>query len=683
MANLSVDLPSGKSVDIDGVPDGATQDEIKAEIIRQGLAAEADFSPPSIDYKPNITPLAKIPAGISTYTADPGAVALVNKMTEQRNEYEKSINTEERLRLKELESERPFLSGVVEGFDHTLKDFEAGLNVAPDWLPETLQKIWEFQPGLGFGKQPTHAERKKQIDDEMAKLNERYQITRMENPVSTMVGETVPFLGTGVAGEKFLLGLGKKLEAPLQRYNIKANRKIGNELEAKHLENKEKRKMSEYSEAMGTVLRGSAIGGAEGSIQHSNDALSGAGTAAMGGFSGMFGPMKMLNKVRNERDAGGKALIDEMYGQGFTITPGMRTANRRLLKEEQGLRNNDNVSQEFYNAVDEPNQRRMTTMAGEAIGLDMKGRDVMTQKELSDHMDSLSSQYKDIEAKTQGFYNKSDMQEVGKLLRDMKPTKYRNTSPEAKANYNTALGYARQMQNELGSTKRVNGVTRTGQPFSGKQYQDFRSALQREIDDASSSTTRGSKILADKLKEMQKVLDKSITKGMGEAKAAEWKDLNERYAMTRLLLDKGMTASGRIDPTKVGSFAMSKDEALRTLTGQGGRIKKFQDIARYNDALHGKHNPGSDLTGFDVPDHGPKPGLFSRAANLATKPIDLLGLGYRTNTLTTPFIGKRLSPAHGLSPTSSIQLQRAIMQTQTPQDYVQDQYEELMRALKE
>jgi len=657
---------NGGGTTLGGIPSNAPS----GPEIRPSAANPTGFAP---NLKPNIQMPDQLPFGMPK-----SAINEANKRINANNEYEKSfIGDEERQALKKLEQERPFISSVIEGAKHVGKQFQAGTALAPEFLPQSVQDILNYQP---FGENLPADERKKQVADYMAKEKERYEITRRENIGSTMIGEMLPYLATGIAGDRAFNIVGKTLEGPLKAGSITMNRKLGNTVEVERMLNQPARLPSEYEQKLNTVLKGTATGAAEGAGQYDTTAGEGAATSFIGGLSGMFGPITVLNKTRNERDAAGKKIIDEMYRQGLHITPGIRTGNRALQTEEAAIRNSDVYGQEFANQVDRPNQRRMTAMAGEAIGLNTKDRDLLSQVELSDHMKNLKGSYTALEANTTGKYGLRQIREVGKVLADLKPTRNRNTSPVDQQRYAIVNGFAKQLKTEMGSPQRGSNGRFLGYQFNGTQYQGLRSRLQDEISQAYQG---GDKRLGDSLRKVQTVLDDSLINGMNNATAKQWKDLNERYSMTRLLLDKGMTPSGKVDPTAITSAVMGGDEAMRTLTGKGGRIKQLQNIARYNDVLHGEDVAGGALTGLGKAErHTIERGLLKRARDYAMRPVDLFGLSYRLNTNRMPFIGRRLSPAHGLDPNASIHIQRAAAQTETPQDYVRDKYQELLDVLK-
>lgn len=385
--------------------------------------------------------------------------------------------------------------------------------------------------------------------------------------------------------------------------------------------------------------------------------------------------LRLSTAWRSERDAAGKQLIKEMEEEGFQITPGVRTNNRTLQTEEAALRNSDAYGQDAYNLVDRPNERVMTKLAGDAIGLDTRNRDMLSQQELSDHMRNLSSQYKQLEADTVGKFSQKSYGKINSLLKNLQPTQNRNQSKAARHRYEVMKDAVSEMRTVLQPFTDTKGKF-TVQKFDGSRYQEAAQYLNEQI---SKAFNDGDKTLARNLKEVKKELDSSIESGMGKTEAKQWRDLNERYAMTRMLMDSGLTPSGKVNPLGLTSAVMNKDEAMRTLTGKGGRIKEFQKIARYNDVLNDVE--GGSLTGLGASEPSARRGLMKRSADYMLKPVATTMLDYKLNTSRLPFIGPKLSPVHGISPHASIHLNRAFAQSETPSDLLVENYDSLKRAL--
>lgn len=627
--------------------------------------------PQAEEFKPKIRKQIEVPETMP-FGMTKEHVGIVNKQIKKQNEFQRSLQgNKQRQEAAKQEEQRSFWSGVGEGLKHMGKEFYTGTLQSPDILPEPIQKILDYRIGGGDNTQ-TRQEQKKEIDEYMKKEGGRYDITRQVNPLSTTIGEIIPFLATGAVGESALLKLGSKVKPLVKGARIGSRLAAGDVAGASRIANMADKIPSTTAQAFGATARGTATGAAEGAAQHDTSALEGAATALVGGVMGGSGLLKPLEKVRTERDVAGKKLIDQMSSDGIVVTPGVRTNNKTLQKQEAALRNSDLFAQDFYNTVDRRNERRMTDIAGEAIGLPAKNKDMFSQDELANHMANLQNEYKQLEVNTVGKFSQDSFNTINKMMKDAQPTKHRNASKAAQERYGVIRDTVAEMRTVLQPFMTKEGRFQV-QRFDGSNYQ---AASQYLNDQISKAYRDGDKILGKNLKVVKRELDKSIESGMGKAKSKEWRDLNERYALTRMLIDDGMTPSGKVSPAGITKSVMSGNEALRTLTSKGNRIRRFQDIARYNDVLKDVEG-GPMVGGLGMADHtaAPQRGMMTRAADLMPSPIQHLRLAYKTDTSGLPF-----SPIHGLTRSQTTQAGRAFAQTETPQDYVKIGYKRAKNA---
>lgn len=695
---MKVTLEDGRTLNVEGNPSEAELDVIVNEAMAgQPAAATTQTEVPAMlalnsaleagkgaisQFVPKIQEKIPTPAQMP-YGTSQAAIDAANAKIQQQNEYEKSfIGDEQRQILKQMESERPFLSGMVEGVAETLKQFNAGTKLSPDWMPEGLQKVLDYR--IGGDNSISREDAKAQLAEEMAKNKEYYDITRGENPLSTVLGESLPFLLTGGAGSRALKTLESGINAPLKRASIGLSEQIGKYVpsvakSAQRLKNRPAQILTANQARNAEFARGIMTGAAEGAAQYNTDATQGAIASALGILPSMGFGFRSLNSVKNEGDIARRELISKMNEEGFQVTPGMHTGNATLLKEEAGIRNSDTYGQEYLNMVERPNNRRMMDMAGEGIGMNLKDRDRVSQTELADHMKSLSDQYKALENNTVGVMGSGQLRRAGQIMSDLKPTATRNTSPDDMKRYQTVRSIFDQFRKEIGTPTLQNGIP-VSYVFNGSEYQKIR---QRVQDEMSQAYRNGDNRLGDKLGQMKEVLDDSLANGMGTASAAQWKDLNERYAMTNLFMKNGLTESGMLDVNKLSNAMMTDKESMRTLTGQGGRIKRFQDIARYNDVLNGKDVPGGDLTGLGERSVGSERGLLRRAHSLLLDPAKELSLSYRLNTNRLPLIGPYLSLRHGFGENAAYRTTRALQQGANTPQVLSDWYEEMTKEKKE
>lgn len=615
---------------------------------------ELHGAPKQDTYKPDIKPEATVSKRFSSapyHTGDAAqAVEGANQTTRAKNAYEASlVGDKEAQQFKKNAQGRNFFESMFEGGKNVLAQMDAGTKQSPGFLPTSIQDILDYK--IGGDNSGTRQEDAKSIDDFMDNHRKEYRADRLESPVATTLGELVPYLATGTIGERALINIGGKLSPLLKGANIKANKAMGNLDEASRIAKQVPAKKDLITQNLERVARGTATGGAEGSAEYDNTAGMGALSGGMGGAMGMISPLKVLDKVPVEGGKGHQAMIKELHREGFQITPGVRTGNRVLQTEEAGMRNSDELNQTVYNKIDEPNLARLTNMVGEAIGLETKGDPMFTQKALSDHMGNLSSQYKKLEASTTGKFSPGATSRMSKIVRDTGPgTKAspKNRSIDAKQNH-------AKIKDIFAGMKEV--VNPDGS-FKGADYQKMSQKIKGQIDKA---YKEGNTELQGHLQTIKKELDSALESGMDKGSLKEWKDLNERFAMTNMVMENGIKASGKINPAGMTSKMMSKPEAKRTLTGNGGRVKKLQDVVRYSTFLDDVE--GGSLTGLGKADQtGSKRGMLKRGVDYAIRPATLAKANYKLNTVKTPFVGKRLSPAHGISPTATVGLSRALSQ---------------------
>lgn len=653
-------------------PDSMTDDQIAAAI--QGLSQPEEVSvtpqsqlPPTIAATPEqlaakqagmtqkqvaqALPQRNLATGMPNgaplpYGVDQNMLDAVNKDVAAQNERNAALAQDPGFLSKVKQAnDAGILSNIGSGIMDTLNQFGEGAeNLVDKYLPEPLSRVLNYQPGgdLPFD---TTAEQRMAARQERMDLANADSAARMAGaPVSSTIGSMIPYLATGMAGERALNAVSGAV-SPITRELVAKGLSKVSPSEATRFANIP-RIPSEFRTRAGYAVKAPLIGAGEGSVNYNQTAGEGA-LASMGGAAlGMFGPLTKLSRVENVRDANSKAIIKEMHEEGFSLTPGVRTGNRQMQTEEAGMRNSDVLGDYYHQTVTRPNQRKMTEMAGDAIGLNGKGRDTFSANELSDHMQSLKSQYGQLEANTTGTLTSKHMKEAGDILTDLKPTANRNTSPADKSRYQKVKSITDQILAESTPVSRLPGGART---ISGSQYQMFR---QRVQDEASQAFQNGDRRLGNALNRIKASLDDAIETGMGRTKAAEWKDLNERYAMTNLLLKSGMTPTGAIDPMGITSAVMKGDEAIRTLTGQGNRIQKLQKIAKYNDVL--TNVEGGSLTGLGNADY------------TANRSLAKLPMRYRLPLYARATGAYRLSriPTWGFGPTTGMQVGRAIGMTE-------------------
>ena len=655
-------------------PDGMSDDQIAAAIQASSAPQGADtpqLTPEQIDQKlPTNLPvnMGAMPNGAPLpYGVDPKMIQQMNADNSQTNLRNQNIRNNPSMMDKIAKADKQgWLEGILRGAGNTLNEFGTGIeDLADKHLPSAISDILGYRP-FSDDNGLTPEQRIARRQGEMEQSNEDQLVRTIANPVATTVGSMLPYFGTGRGIEMGIDAIAKTV-SPITRQLVQKSLTNAGRLEgqgsgvlnsigeaanttASRMQNAPKIP-NDFQRRLQYGMKAPLIGAVEGGANYNQTMGEGALMSTAGAAAATFGPLRMLDRVENVRDPYTKQLVKEMDRAGFALTPGARTGNRQMQKEEAGIANSDVLGDYYHQNVTRPNQRKMTEMAGDAIGLDMRGRDNFSPQELQKHMDDLSSQYGQLEANTTGVLTRAHVKQMADALRELQPTANRNTTKLDKARYDQVKSVIQQIQAE------TNQVSRAGMPsvrtFDGSKYQQLRQRIQ---DEASQAFMKGDSRLGNQLKKVQSALDSSLEQGMGKATASQWKDLNERYAMTNLLARKALTPTGAVDPTRITSTVMRDDEALRTLTNRGGRIQNFQKIAKYNDVLDNVE--GGSLTGLGNADFAANRDLGKLPFRYKLPLYARAAANYRIGN--TPLI----KPHRGLGPTASLQTGRALMQTE-------------------
>lgn len=118
------------------------------------------------------------------------------------------------------------------------------------------------------------------------------------------------------------------------------------------------------------------------------------------------------------------------------------------------------------------------------------------------------------------------------------------------------------------------------QLLNGEKYRYFKDRI-KEVADSTYDTNRTT---YNGMKMLENVLDEGMENGIrnygGETSARAWKDYNERYALTKLLIDKGTNPETlQFDPKMLRQNLMSKDRN-RMILEQGNRVVPLFKMAK-------------------------------------------------------------------------------------------------------
>lgn len=343
------------------------------------------------------------------------------------------------------------------------------------------------------------------------------------------------------------------------------------------------------------TLSHGAVGGVEGLIDPEMTTAGGAMASLLGSASGQIAKKGLHRTPIYWRDKE-KELIDWYEKEGGQLLPGMQTGSRRIQKFEGALEQQERFS-DLFNLIKQDNQIVTNRIAWEAAGIPYHSADDISGKVLKTHMEGLRKEYDDIAAQSRGVILPAEMNAIGTQIGQLKKMK----SDDAKKALKAAQGYMSEMRDRVKPKVSSTGQ-KTGFVYNGKDLQSLRSRLKSEIDAAYQNNNR---IMTQALKPMLDSLDASLERGVDNigrstgnpGLVTKWKDLNERYAMSKLLLNHGTdVATGDFNASKFMSYLQSSDPE-RAIMESGNRIVPLFKLAKVNELMKRQAKPG--LSGSD------------------------------------------------------------------------------------
>ena len=341
------------------------------------------------------------------------------------------------------------------------------------------------------------------------------------------------------------------------------------------------------------ALGGIGLGAVEGGLHYDKSIGEGAVNAGLGMVPGLvFRPA--LTRMPNFRNKTENDLIEWGKDQHMKFLPGMLTGSKRLQKFERGIQESATFADPMHR-FERNNQIQNNRIAYEAMGIPKGKVDDMSPEKLGQHLDSLGKEYDKLEANTVAHFRPQDKVVLNRHVANLT----QDQTQAGKSIANDAADYLRQIDQ---LTPQRNPLTGRMQSMSmeGSAYKDVRSRLQ---DDINAAYTNGDNNRARALKPIQEELDKAVERGIkagkGEGTVQQWKDLNERYAMTNLVVNHGIDPMGAFAPHKILAHLQASDP-MRLATERGGRIKNLYKAAKLD--WMKRTQMGSDLTGLGAKD---------------------------------------------------------------------------------
>lgn len=313
-----------------------------------------------------------------------------------------------------------------------------------------------------------------------------------------------------------------------------------------------------------------ALGAVEGATHVDDTALKGAVSSALGyGAGRVVGPR--LEKGPDRLTERNRELLDWWQDKGYRPDPGMDSGIPVLQRKHSDAQRTNKYGPLLHD-YEMANNQVVNKVLGEAMGLEGKSLDSMTKSALKDHVSSLRKEYDDLTLRSRGKIDKSEVRDLGKRVSDQLQN---STKKSQKANTMRLYGELANITQEVRRDSRGRILPHT---FSGKTYQKLRTDIKNAADEAYDKDGASHRALKSMLETLDKSMERGITLGQGSGRAKEWKDINERWAMSKLAMDKGIDATGDVDMKKLSEHLMTKDSE-RLLTGEGGRVQNMHRIA--------------------------------------------------------------------------------------------------------
>ena len=352
-----------------------------------------------------------------------------------------------------------------------------------------------------------------------------------------------------------------------------------------------------YTQGLGgEILGGTTLGAIESALHPDQSWWEGALSSGVGSSAGAA--LKPYVTRMPDFRAGNtteKDLLKWGEEQGLRYLPGMESGSKRLQKFEHAMRSDSQLGDSlalYDNANAIVNNRIAANTMGMSPDVVNSGNLSLTPKVLQSHLADIGNQYDALEAGTIAHFRPQDINDIRGIVNRTIVDKTIDPSIGK-----LVKGYADKIMAMAPSRDPLTGRLKSS-ILEGDNYKEIRRNLRSDINDAySSSDTRKAEALKPLLQHVDDAVERGVQTKGGTSTVAQWKDLNERNAMTNLILEHGMTPTGQFAPEKIMNHLMGSD-TKRLLTDQGGRVKDLQKVAKL--AYMDRMQEGSDLTGMGV-----------------------------------------------------------------------------------
>jgi len=345
-----------------------------------------------------------------------------------------------------------------------------------------------------------------------------------------------------------------------------------------------------YRVGVGADMLGStALGGIEGILHPDYSFSEGATSSAIG--AGLGNAIKpYLVKAPVFRSDTEKELLRWGEDQGLKYLPGMQTGSKRLQKFEHAMRSDSTFADPIHR-FDAGNDIVMNRTAFNAMGIPKGEIDTMTPSLLDAHLKKLGNEYDTLENGTVANFRPIDKTELKSYVTNLA----KDQTVAGRVLAKDATDYLKQIDQYTPQRDPLTGRIKA-MDMQGSQYKDLRRRIQSDINKAyANGDSNRAEVLKPILTKVDDAVERGIRQGKGIEGVNKWKDLNERFAMTNLIIEHGMNPVGKFDPSRLAPHLLNSD-TKRLLTERGNRIVPLQKMVKLD--WMAKHQMGSDLSGL-------------------------------------------------------------------------------------
>jgi hypothetical protein len=365
----------------------------------------------------------------------------------------------------------------------------------------------------------------------------------------------------------------------------------------------------------GELVGNMGLGAVEGSLDPNSTAKSGAINSVIGTVTGQaIKPAVTIAPNFRSNNPVEQSALKWYKGQGGRLLPGLETGSKRLQNFERTL-SSDTTYADPLHRIMAANDIVNNRIAANAMGMPATSKQSFTPKHLMEHKNALGEEYNKLEEGTVANFTPQDKTNLVGHFNRLNQDK----TKAGKSISGDVADYLRQIDQLTPNRNMTTGRIRQ-MNMAGSDFKDLRSRLQSDI---TGSFQQGDHQRANALKPILKTVDNAVERGVekkgGTAGVAQWKDLNERYAITQLVMDHGLSPTGQFDPSKMYQH-LANNDIRRIVLGEGGRVKALHKLAQVEHMS--KHQSGPDISGLT------QNNMFNRVTN---SPIEKM--------LMTPYAG--------------------------------------------